>query len=89
MRQRIDVLVVPQIEEADYPAFRSMIKLLPRNYTTWRTYHDLALRKRGASAVAQAVAIGEFRDHLQRNDPAPATLAELARCATNLASREV
>jgi hypothetical protein len=88
MRQRINVLVMPQIQEADYAAFRSLIKLLPRNYEGWRNYHDAALKKRGADAVVQVVAIGQFRDHMQRRDPTPATLAELLRCATNLASLE-
>jgi hypothetical protein len=88
MLQRIDVLVMPQISEADYDAFRSQIKLLPRNYSAWRMYHDAARRKRGADAVVQAVTIDQFRDHLQRQDPRPATLAELLRCATNLATCE-
>jgi hypothetical protein len=87
--QRIDVLVMPQIQEAEYAAFRSLIKLLPRNYEAWRMYHDVALRKRGAGSLVQVVAIGQFRDHMQRRDPTPATLTELLRCATNLASREV
>ena len=46
---------------------------------------ELALRKRGADAVVQVVTIVQFRDHMQRRDPSPATLAELLRCATNLA----
>jgi len=86
--QGIDALVVPQIEDADYDAFRSQIKLLPHSYNALRTYHDNALRKRGADAVVQVVTIAQFRDHLQRHDPTLATLAELLRCATNLASRE-
>jgi hypothetical protein len=89
MLQRIDVLVMPQITEADYAAFRGLIKLLPRSYDAWRNYHDVALRKRGADAVVQVVAIGQFRDHMQRRSPTRATLAELLRCATNLASREM
>jgi hypothetical protein len=89
MLQRIDVLVMPQIEEADYDAFRTLIKLLPRSYAAWRTYHDLALRKRGAGAVVQVVSIAQFRDHMRRRDPKPATLAELLRCATDLAMMEV
>ena len=88
MHQRIDVRVIPQIEESDYAAFRSVIKLLPRSYEAWRRYHDLALKKRGAAAVVQPVTIGQFRDYLQGRDPTPGKLAELARCATNLASRE-
>jgi hypothetical protein len=88
MRQPIDALVIPQIREADYAALWGLIKLLPRNYEAWRTYHEIALRKRGAGAVVQAVAIAQFRAHLQRRDPTQATLAELLRCATNLASRE-
>jgi len=89
MLQRIDVLVMPQIQEVDYAAFRSLIKLLPRSYDAWRTYHDVALRKRGADAMVQVVAIAQFREHLQRRDPKPATLAELLRCASDLASLEV
>jgi hypothetical protein len=38
--------------------------------------------------VVQVVTIGQFRNHLQRRDPTPATLAELLRCATNLATRD-
>jgi hypothetical protein len=87
MRQRIDVRVIPEIAEADYAAFRSMIKLLPPSYDAWRLYHDMALRKRGNDAVIQAVTIDQFRNHLQ--DGAPATLGELLRCATRLAAREV
>jgi hypothetical protein len=89
MLQRIDVLVMPQIEEGDYEAFRTLIKLLPRSYGAWRNYHELARSKRGAAAVVQVVAIAQFRDHMQRHEPKPATLAELLRCATNLASREM
>jgi hypothetical protein len=89
MLQRIDVLVMPHIEEWDYEAFRTLIKLLPQSYGAWRNYHELALRKRGAAAVVQVVAIAEFKDHMQRRDPKPATLAELLRCATDLASRDV
>jgi hypothetical protein len=87
--QGIDALVVPQIEEADYAAFRGMIRLLPPSYDTWRLYHDMALRKRGAGATVQTVTIDQFKDHLQRHDAAPATLAELLRCASDLASLEV
>jgi hypothetical protein len=89
MLQRIDVLVLPHIEEGDYDAFRTLIRLLPRSYGAWRNYHELALRKRGAAAMVQVVAIAQFRDHMRRREPKPATLAELLRCATNLASREV
>jgi hypothetical protein len=89
MLQRIDVLVIPQIHEADYVAFRSLIKLLPSSYDVWRTYHDIALRKRGAGAIVQVVPIAGFKDYLQRRDPKPASLAELFRCATDLASREM
>jgi hypothetical protein len=89
MLQRIDVLVLPQIEEADYAAFRTLIKLLPQSYDAWRMYHDVALRKRGTAAVIQVVAIAQFKEHLQRRDPTSATLAELLRCATNLAMREM
>jgi hypothetical protein len=88
MLQRIDMLVMPQIPEGDYDAFRSLIKLLPRSYVAWRMYHEVALRKRGADAMVQVVAIGQFREHMKSQDPKPATLAELLRCATNLASRE-
>jgi hypothetical protein len=63
--------------------------LLPRTYDTWRLYHDMALRKRGEGAIAQTVTIDQFRDHLQRRDPTPVTLAELLPCATNLATLEV
>jgi hypothetical protein len=89
MRQRIDALVMPQIREADYAAFRALIKLLPRSHNVWCTYHDIAMRKRGVDAVVQVVAIGQFNEHMQRRSPTPATLAELLRCATNLALREV
>jgi hypothetical protein len=89
MRQRIDARVIPEIPEADYAAFRGMIKLLPPIYDTWRLYHDMALRKRGEGAIVQTVTVDQFRTHLQRRDPTPATLAELLRCATNLASREM
>jgi hypothetical protein len=77
------------MSEAHYDAFRSLIKLLPRNYAMWRMYHDAAMRKRGIHAVVQVVTIDQFRNHLQRCDPRPATLAELLRCATNLAICEV
>jgi hypothetical protein len=87
MRQRIDARVIPEIPEADYAAFRSMIRLLPASYDTWRLYHNMALRKRGEGAVVQAVTIAQFRSHLQSR--VPATLAELLRCATMLASREM
>ena len=86
MLQGINALVVPQIQEADYAAFRRLIKLLPPDYQTWRMYHEIALRKRGADAVVQPVTIEQFRDHLHMSTPA--TLAELLRCATRLASRE-
>ena len=88
MIQGIDALVVPQIEEEDYEAFRTLIKLLPRNHGAWRNYHELALRKRGVAAVVEMVSIAQFRDHLQKRN-VNATLAELLRCATDLASREV
>jgi hypothetical protein len=81
--QGIDARVVPRIQEADYAAFRSLIKLLPPNYQTWQMYQEIALRKRGADAVVQPVTIGQFRDHLHMSTPA--TLAELLRCATKLA----
>jgi hypothetical protein len=87
MRQPIDARVIPEIPEADYAGFRSMIKLLPPSYDTWRLYHDMAQRKRGESAVVQTVTIAQFRSHLQRR--VPATLAELLRCATRLALREM
>lgn len=87
MRQRIDARVIPEIPEADYAASRSMIKLLPPSYDTWRLYHDMALRKRGEGAVVQPVTIAQFRSHLKSR--VPATLAELLRCATRLASREM
>ena len=89
MLQRMDVRVMPQIEEADYDAFRALIKLLPSSYGVWCAYHDQALRKRGAEAVVQVVPIDQFREHLQRGDRGRATLGELLRCATNLASLEV
>jgi len=89
MLQRIDVLVIPQIQEADYAAFHSPIKLLPSSYYAWRTYYGIALRKRGAGAVVQVEPIAKFKDYMQRGDPKPATLAELLRCATELASLEV
>jgi hypothetical protein len=80
---------MPEIRETDYPAFRALIKLLPASYDAWRMYHNVALRKRGAGAVFQVVAIDQFRAHMKRCDPKAATLSELFRCATNLASREV
>jgi hypothetical protein len=89
MRQPIDALVIPQIRETDYTAFRGLIKLLPHSYEAWRMYHEIAVRKRGAAAVVQPVTIAQFKGHMQRRDPTPATLAELLRCATNLASREL
>jgi hypothetical protein len=89
MLQRIDVRVIPQIPEDDYDAFRSLIKLLPSSYDAWRTYHDVALRKRGEGATVQVVPIAKFKDYMQRREPKRATLAELLRCATDLASREM
>jgi hypothetical protein len=68
MFQGIDALVVPQIEEVDYEAFRTLIKLLPRSHGAWRNYHELALRKRGAGAVVQIVSIAQFRDHIQKRN---------------------
>jgi hypothetical protein len=50
----IDALVVPQIEEVDYRAFRALIKLLPSSYDAWRNYHEPALRKRGADAGSRS-----------------------------------
>jgi hypothetical protein len=87
MQQRIDVRVIPEIPEADYAAFRSMIQLLPPSYDAWRLFHDVELQKRGEGAIVQTVTIEQFRNHLQ--DRAPGTLGELLRCATRLASREV
>jgi hypothetical protein len=80
---------MPEIREADYPAFRALIKLLPASYDAWRIYHIVALKKRGARAVVQVVALDQFRAHMKRCDPKAATLSELFRCATELASRAV
>jgi hypothetical protein len=84
MRQHIDLRVIPELREADYASFRSMIQLLPPNYDVWRLFHDVELQKRGEGAIVQTVTIEQFRNHLQ--DRAAATLGELLRCATRLAS---
>jgi hypothetical protein len=84
--KRIDALVVPHFGKADYNAFRDVIKPLLRSYEAWRNYHELAHRKRGADAVVQVVTTAQFRDHMQRRDAVPATLAELLRCASDLAT---
>jgi hypothetical protein len=63
------------------------LRVMPEIQDKWRLPDDVALRMRDIDAVDQVVAVGQFRDHLRRRAPRPAT--ELPRCATKLAPREV
>jgi hypothetical protein len=73
--------VVPKIEAADYRHFRTMIKSLPEDYEAWQ----MALAKRGPDLCAQVVLPSQFREHMARRAPEPATIAQLFRCAADLA----
>jgi hypothetical protein len=84
-RGQPDVRVVPEIDEADYAEFRMLILALPPTYVAWRDYHALALANRGADMRAQLVTIAQFREHMAGRSQEPATIAELFRCAANLA----
>jgi hypothetical protein len=77
--------VVPNIEAADYRAFRTMIKSLPEDYEAWCDYHKMALARRGADLHNQVVSPPQFREHMARRAPEPATIAQLFRCAADLA----
>jgi len=77
--------VVPNIEAAEYKEFRAMIKSLPEDYEAWCDYHKMALAKRGADLHAQVVSAAQFREHMARRTSERATIAELFRCAADLA----
>jgi hypothetical protein len=84
-RREVNKRVVPKIEAGDYRQFRTMIKALPRDYEAWCDYHNMALAKRGADLHAQIVSPSQFREHMARRSPEPATIAQLFRCAADLA----
>jgi hypothetical protein len=84
-RHEVNRRVVPNIEAADYKEFRTMIRSLPQDYEAWCDYHKMALAKRGADLRAQVVSAAQFREHMARRASEPATIAQLFRCAADLA----